>query len=270
MPRRTCTAPLTLPDPAKSPLQAPSWGLPKPPQPRLALAVVVGVPAAHSGALGTATDRLCVFLCSADPSLSICLFICGSAQGQGWQETFGGTLPGWGCHTGPRLCPSLGTCPPLALCSTRISATHRFPSRQCQRRGSRRFCHAGVWQEGWTRYHYRWTRQTVPGAEPGEMVPCGTVGEGLEEAGPGGPGGALSAQRGSAELPTPVTRAAVPPCQGSAELPSRICLQGPWKTRWVAKLLHARGPSPHVLAAPVLAVQQLAEPSTITEALGAT
>lgn len=49
-----------------------------------------------------------------------------------------------------------------------------------------------------------------------------------------------------------------------------VCLQGPRKIQWVAKLLHASGPPPHVLAAPVLAVQQLAEPSTTTEALGAT
>lgn len=49
-----------------------------------------------------------------------------------------------------------------------------------------------------------------------------------------------------------------------------VCLQGPQKIQWVAKLLHASGPPPHVLAAPLLAVQQLAEPSTTTEALGAT
>lgn len=183
MPRRTCSAPLTLPDPAKSLLQAPCGVFQSPSREHMAGygSDCPGCPQWGSGY--SQRDRLCVFLCSSDPRLFIFLFICGSAQGQGWQETFWGTLLGWGCRTGPRPCPSLGTCPPLALCSTRISPTHRFPSQQCRRHGSRQFCRAGVWQEGWTQCHYRWTRQTVPGAEPGEMMPCGTAGEGLEEPG---------------------------------------------------------------------------------------
>lgn len=63
-----------------------------------------------------------------------------------------------------------------------------------------------------------------------------------------------------------------PHAKGQLNSHHEVCLQGPWKTHQenTAKLLRASGPPPHVLAAPVLAVQQLAKPIITTEALGAT
>lgn len=50
-------------------------------------------------------------LCSADLSLFICLFIRGFTQGQGWQDSSGGTLLGWGELCLPPAMPFPGLSP---------------------------------------------------------------------------------------------------------------------------------------------------------------
>lgn len=117
-----------------------------------------------------------------------------------------------------------------------------FPSvQQCRQRGGRHFCLAGVWWEGWTWCHHRWTRQTAPGAGPGEMVPCGLAGMDLEAVGAvGGLGeqGSICGE-GDGTAPVPTLRATAAggwgwdytPPEGRTKVPvqdlSAVTMDGP-------------------------------------------